>query len=178
MVAGDGGLDDRCNAFGKHAGEQHGTFHLRACDGHFVSDRRERGRMNPQRRTTGFFAERFDVRSHLAKRNRDAAHRTRGKRGIAKQLRGEILSRKQTRKQAHARAGIAAIDRFGRRLELHRLTVNAQVRWSVTRKFFDHLVIGAERLHRVERVKAVLAGKEVVDRAGAVGKPTKDGGAV
>jgi hypothetical protein len=39
-------------------------------------------------------------------------------------------------------------------------------------------MFGTECLHRIERVEAILAGKEIVDGASAVGKAAKDCGAV
>ena len=80
------------------------------------------------------------LRAHLAERHGDAAHRARGKRGVAEEFRGERLAGEQTGEQAHAGAGVAAIDRRGGRAEFHRLAVDAQVDRAVAGEFVEHLV--------------------------------------
>jgi hypothetical protein len=53
--------------------------------------------------------------------------------------------------------------------------MDAQVDRAIALQLIEHLVGSAERLHRIERIEAILAGQEIADGAGAVGQSPEDG---
>ena len=178
VVAGFGRLDDGGLALGKKPCKEHGAFYLCAGDGHLVGNRGQFGGMDAQGSAAGFLAEGLDIGTHLAERDGDAAHGPGRQRGVTEELGGECLACEKSGEQAHAGAGISAVDGGSGGAEFHRLTTDAEVGWAVVFEFVEDFIRRAERLHSVECVDAVLAGEEVADGASAVGESAENGGAV
>ena len=112
VIAAGRGLDDRGFAVGVEPGQQQGRLHLRAGDGHRVTDAAQgRRRPHPHRHRAG--RARGDGRAHQVQRLGHPPHRSPPQRGVAGQVHVEILRRQHAEQQSRRGAGIAAI--YGRR---------------------------------------------------------------
>ena len=161
VVAGGGGLDHGGGAFGEKAGEQHRAFHLGGGDRHFVGDRVQFCAVDAEWCAARLLAERLQLRAHFRERHGDATHGARGKRGVAEQLGSERLPGQESREEAHAGAGVAAIDGCFGGGEFHRAPVDEEFRGAVAFQFLKDIEACAERSHRLEGIHAVLAGQEI-----------------
>ena len=110
VVAGRVGFHHAGFALRVQAGQQHGRLDL--CAGH------RRGEVDAMQRLAAMHLQRrravvlgIDPCAHLRQRAGDTAHRAAGQRLIADQRAVERLARQQAGQQAHAGAGIAAVQR-------------------------------------------------------------------
>ena len=179
VVARLSGLDDGGFAIGEQSGKQDGAFHLGAGDRHLVGDGRELGGMDEQaarsrvfRRGVSMLAPIWPSGTVMRPIGREESEAS----PKSSEVKGCPASRPASRRmpvpelpQSMGAAGAVS---------LQRLAVDSQVDGAVAGEFVEHLMGGAEGLHGVERVEAVLAGQEIADGAGAVGQTAENGGAV
>ena len=151
-------------AIGIQAGQQHGGLHLGAGDLKRVVDARQlRASVDAQRRQAALLG--IDARTHRGQRPGDAAHGAPGQGFVADQHAVEPLRGQQAGQQAHAGAGITAVQRALRgpqAIDAHAVHDAARGR----RCFDPH----AEPREDRRGGARVLAFEEAVDRRGAIGQ--------
>src|SRR5450631_289805 len=166
MVASLNRLLDTRGSVGIESGEQQRRFYLRTGDGQLVVNRLQPPSGHPQRRTSA--VARFDLRAHLFQRLDDPRHRTAGERFVSTQLAGKFLPRKNPAQHANRRAGVSAIQRSGRRLQLRPTSLDYN-------RAFISLPFHAQSSQASESAGAVGAGRKILQLGRAFGDPAQHG---
>jgi len=161
VVAGRMRLDHLGHAFGIEPGEQQRRLHLRARHRQFVADAVQApAAVDDERRQA---VPRVDACAHAGERLGDAAHRPARERGIADERAVEALPGEQAGEQAHAGAGVAAIERL--RTAAQAIQTHAvHDALAVARRLDPH----AELRHDGRGGAGVLAFQETADARGAL----------
>ncbi len=160
MIARDGGLDHRRVAFGAQPGQQQRRLELRARDRHFIAD-------TVQGHPTGNSHRRpsvagVDRRTHRAEWHCNAFHWPAHQRLVADQHRIECLRTEQPHEEPHRGAGIAHVERCGRRpkaIEACAFDNDLARPWPPD--------LHAQRGHGAHRGEAILALEKSADARGA-----------
>ena len=105
----------------------------------------------PPRISSGakFSSRRVDLRAHFAQWVENALHGTLVQRIVAGNFRGEILSGKNSGKQAHGRAGISGIKRTPTAFQ------SAQTLAGYANQILFHFYFRTQRFHAAERAVAI-----------------------
>ena len=173
VVAGDSRLMNGCSALAEHAGKQYGTLYLSACHGQFVVGGREPTAVDLQRGAARLCTAGSDAGSHPFQRVDDSLHRAAAQGGVAIHATAEGEGGKHACHQAHARAGIAAINIVCGSLRVHARAGKGEVLRAVARG--DK---GSQLLHGAQGIQAVLAAQVIAHIHAALRQRSEYGDAV
>ena len=162
MVARTGIFDHGRLPLGKQPREKNRTFDLSAGDRQPVGNAVERPPLDHKRRAL-LISFGTEVRTHLLQRLDHPAHRTLGKRGVARHSTTKVLRCKEPGHQAHRRARVPAIDVAFRRSKSPSVPRHHDGAW---RRSLD---LDTELPHRVRSAAAVFAFKKIGNRTCSVG---------
>lgn len=147
MISGSSRLMYCGTAFSKHTSQQNGTFNLSTCHGQGVGNRLHLTTMNAQWRTSGFYATRLNLRSHLCQWLHNAPHWTAAQGSVSKHLRIERTCCQHSCQKPHTCTGITAINGVSRWRRAHGYTRDAESDRTVSGSFFQYFHPGTQLFH-------------------------------